>query len=84
MLDGALIGGGSGLAAGAAVGYSLRVLDDQGVQPGTLIVAFGVIGAIVGGTVAALEKPGDVIDLSAMNPEQKAILIQDLASRTRR
>jgi hypothetical protein len=80
-LKGVMIGSGSGLAVGALLGFSLQGKDGPGSV--TTIIALGVIGAIVGGTASALEKPGDVVDVSGMSIEEKRVLVREMVKQSK-
>ncbi|MBF8293729.1 MAG: hypothetical protein HW389_274 [Bacteroidetes bacterium] len=82
-LKGVMIGSGSGLAVGALLGFSLQGKDGPGPGSVTTIIALGVIGAIVGGTASALEKPGDVVDVSGMSIEEKRVLVREMVKQSK-
>ncbi len=79
MIQGAAVGAGCGLAAGACVAFSLRAFGRDDTPVATTMVVFTVIGGIVGGTVAALEKDGDLISLENLNKSSKAARISEAA-----
>jgi len=76
----ALVGAGSGLAAGTLTGYLLKTVGGSGSSPLTTIVAFTVIGGVVGGTISSLEKPGELVDLSGLESPLKQRRILELVS----
>lgn len=78
IFEGAMIGAGSGLAAGGLTGFTLQAMGKSGPSPATTMIAMGVIGAIVGATVSAIEKPGDLVDLSGKTVEEKRDIIRGI------
>ena len=79
MINGAAIGAGSGLATGVLVATSLKAFCGDGTSVSTTIVAFTVMGGIIGGTVAALEKEGDIVSLENLDKASKADRIREAA-----
>jgi hypothetical protein len=80
-LENVLIGCGSGLAVGALLGVTLP--EKGSPEPGatTTLITLGVIGAVVGGVVNSLEKPGDVVDLSTMSVEEKREFVRAITKQ---
>jgi hypothetical protein len=82
MLQGAAIGAGSGLAAGACVASLVHGFGGNSTSVSTTITAFAVIGGIIGGTIAALEKEGDLINLENLERASKAARICEAVKLT--
>jgi hypothetical protein len=81
ITNGILIGSGCGLVLGGFIDVSLSTMDKPVNPRGVAWLACAVLGGIIGGTIAALEKPGDLISLEGMNSSEKARLISAAVRR---
>lgn len=79
MLEGAAVGAGVGLAAGAVAFASLHDAVANRTSATTTVVAFAFVGGLVGGTVAALQKVGEVVNLNQLDAPAKALRISEAA-----
>jgi hypothetical protein len=78
---GTVIGAGVGVAVGGVVGIALRSADNPSPSPVTTTMVLGVLGAIIGSVSAAVESPGDVVDLVGNSVEDKREEIRKLILR---
>ena len=76
--DGVLMGSGCGVIVGSLIGLSLNSTEKSISSTGASCLAFGVLGGIVGGVMAALEKPGDLVTLGGKSVDEKIRLIREV------
>jgi Na+/H+ antiporter NhaA len=81
ITDGLLLGSGCGVVLGSLLGLSLYATERSASSTGTTVLAFAVLGGIVGGTMAALEEPGDLVYLESKSADEKIRLIREVVRR---
>jgi hypothetical protein len=81
ITNGILVGSGCGLVLGGLVDLSLSAMDRSSSPKGATWLACAVLGGIVGGTIAALEKPGDLISMEGKSSNEKTRLIRAVVRR---
>lgn len=75
ILEGALIGAGTGLAAGAAAGLTVNPHGETNWTPATTALFGAVLGGIVGSVVGSAEAPA-VLELEGRGVPQKKKTIE--------
>ena len=81
ITDGVLMGSGCGVIVGSLLGLSLNSSEKSTASTGATCLAFAVLGGIVGGVMAALEKSGDLVTLEGKSVDEKVRLIRDVVRR---
>jgi hypothetical protein len=81
ITNGILIGSGCGLVLGGLLDLSLSSMDRSSTPKEATWLACAVLGGIVGGTIAALEKPGDLVSLDGKSSNEKSRLISAVVRR---
>jgi hypothetical protein len=81
ITNGVLMGSGCGLVLGGLVDLTMSSRDISGSSKGATWLACAVLGGIVGGTIAALEKPGDLVSLDGKSSIEKTRLIHVIVRR---
>jgi hypothetical protein len=81
ITNGVLMGSGCGLVLGGLLDLSLSSTDRSSSSKGATWLACAVLGGIIGGTVAALEKPGDMLSLDGKSNNEKTRLIRAVVRR---
>jgi hypothetical protein len=81
ITNGVLMGSGCGLILGGLVDLSLSSMDRSSSSKGATWLACAVMGGIIGGTIAALEKPGDLVSLDGKSSIEKTRLIRAVVRR---
>jgi len=75
------MGSGCGVIVGSLLGLSLNTAEKSGPSTGATCLAFAVLGGIVGGAMAALEKPGELVTLEGRSVDEKIRLIREVVRR---
>ena len=81
ITNGVLMGSGCGLILGGLLDLSLSSMDRSSSSKGATWLACAVMGGIIGGTIAALEKPGDLVSLDGKSSIEKTRLIRAVVRR---
>ena len=81
ITNGLLMGSGCGLVLGGLLDLSLSSMDRSSSSKGATWLACAVMGGIIGGTIAALEKPGDLVSLDGKSSNEKTRLIRAVVRR---
>jgi hypothetical protein len=81
ITNGVLMGSGCGLILGGLLDLSLSSTGRSSSSKGATWLACAVMGGIIGGTIAALEKPGDLVSLDGKSSIEKTRLIRAVVRR---